>query len=145
MNPERVRLALRLAALTTLLLLVAQYLLGLWTSAYAPGQFTATPSYPPLVAHYGIGYALAVASLVVLILAALSGSRRLQAPAVGLIIGVALAAVFGLEFVRSAPNNPIDSFAMGLMFLVAFGAAMNLSFSLMRSGTTPAPSSPSRA
>ena len=138
-DPVRVLRGLRAASLVALLLLVIQYLTGLWTSVYAPIQFTASSSYPPLLAHYGAGYALGLVALIIVVLAALSHQRRLLAPALGLIVGVVLAAVFGMGFVRSAPNDPADSFLMGLFFLVAFGAAMNIAFSLMRSARGQVP------
>lgn len=136
-----------LAAVTgvTILALVAEYLLGLWTNLYGPSAFTRSTSYPALAAHYGLGYALFVLAILVVVLAALSHRRRALVPAVVLLVAVALAGFFGAAFVRSSPNDPIDSFAMGFMFLVALFSAFLVAMS--RWSRTPAaePSSPAPA
>jgi hypothetical protein len=115
--------ALAAVAGVTILALVAEYLLGLWTNLYGPSVFTRSTSYPALAAHYGVGYALGALALIVVVLAAMSHRRRALVPAVVLLAGVALAGLFGAAYVRSSPNATIDSFAMGFMFLVALVSA----------------------
>jgi hypothetical protein len=125
----------------TLLLLTLQYLVGLWTNVYAPAQFGPFDSYPPypspaLEVHILNGILLGVVSLAALVLAALSKQLRLIVPALVLLIAVFVAGEFGFIFVNSAPNNPIDSFGMGAMFIVAlFSAAALL---MLSRGTRPA-------
>jgi hypothetical protein len=137
---------LRYATLATLLLLVVQYLLGLWTSVYAPSSFTTNVSSDALGFHYLVGYALFLGSLAVLVCAATTRAPRLVGPSVVLLVSIVLAGVFGRMFVSSTPNNPLYSFGMGLMFLIALGSAIDLyyalryprSSSLLRSaGSTP--------
>ncbi|MCI4330466.1 MAG: hypothetical protein L3K19_01275 [Thermoplasmata archaeon] len=116
----------------TLLLLVTQYLLGLWTAAYAPATFTSDTTFPSLDWHYNIGFILGLLSIAVIIVAALSRQVRLIVPAVVLFVAVLLAGMFGSRFVGTTPNDPRFAFAMGVMFLVAFGAAMGLAGQLAR-------------
>jgi len=141
----RAHRSLRYVVLATLLLLVGQYLLGIWTSAYAPASFTTSTSYPPLGWHYNLGFAVFFLSLVAVVLAALTRELRLVAPALALIVSVVLAGVFGRVYVASTPNNPLDSFAMGVMFLVAFGSAASLAFSLRSRSQRTSPPVPARA
>lgn len=111
-----------------LLLLVAQYLLGLWTNVYAPAMFTSNSSFPSLDWHYNIGYVLFLVSLVGLILSLLSRQLRLIVPFVVLPVSILSAGEFGADFVSSTPNNPLDSFGMGAMFLVALLAAVSVMY-----------------
>ena len=134
-DAPRAYLSLRYVILATLTLLVGQYLLGLWTNAYAPSSFTSSTSYPSLDWHYNVGYALFFLALAAVVLAALTRELRLVAPALTLLASVVLAGVFGMMFVASAPNNPLDAFGMGVMFLVAFGSAVSIAFSLRRRST----------
>jgi hypothetical protein len=133
-----------------LLLLLVEYLSGLWTNVYAPAQFSAFDSsssnYPPaLNAHIAVGDILALLSVVALILAGLSRKLRLIAPAAVLVISIAVAGELGMAFVNSSPNDAAYSFGMGAMFLVALLAAAGLQMTSVRSrapvGT--APSTPS--
>lgn len=105
-----------------MLLLVAQYFSGLWTNVYAPAMFTSNSAFPSLNAHYFIGFALFFVGIVVVILAGLSRNWRLILGGIVVVVAVLLAGIFGSAFVGSSPNNPIDSFAMGAMFLVALFA-----------------------
>jgi hypothetical protein len=115
----------------TLLVLILQYLVGLWTNVYAPAQFGPFDSYPPypsvaLEVHILNGILVGLVSLAALVLAALSKQLRLIVPALVLLISVFVAGEFGFFFVNSTPNNPIDSFGMGAMFIVALFSAAAL-------------------
>jgi heme A synthase len=130
------------------LLLVVQYLSGLWTNAYGPANgFTSSSSFPALSAHYAVGYALTALVLVVAIVAFFTGRRRVTALALILAAGVVWAAISGSAFVRSTPNNPLYSVSMGIAFLVAFWAALMLVGITMvrRAKVDDPPSSPSTA
>lgn len=138
--------ALRVLVPVTGLLLVVQYLLGLWTNAYAPAAgFTSNSSFPSLDWHYNIGFALGILGLLVVIVAAFT--RR--APYIGfallLFAGIAIAGVAGMRFVNSAPNPPLDAVLMGVGFLVAFWASLALGWFAMGVGRMglrePVPSS----
>jgi hypothetical protein len=105
-----------------LLLLIAQYFLGLWTNVYAPSMFTSNSSFPSLNWHYNVGFMLFFVGIVVLILTALARDWRLILSGVVVVIAVYSAGMFGADYVSSSPNNPLDSFGMGTMFLVALFA-----------------------
>lgn len=106
-----------------LALLVAQYFLGLWTNVYAPAQFARFDSgsnYPPsLNVHIVNGDLLFLLSVAALVIASFSKRWSLIVPAVLVVLSVYAAGAFGMAFVNSSPNNPVDSFGMGTMFLVA--------------------------
>jgi hypothetical protein len=142
---SRAYLSLRYAIVVTLLLLVGQYLLGLWTNAYAPASFTPSTSYPSLDGHYHVAYAVFFLSLAAVVLAGLTRELRTVAPAAALIVSVVLAGVFGMRYVASTPNSPLDSFAIDVMFLVAFGSAASIAFSLVSRSRRTAPPSPAGA
>lgn len=130
-----------------LVVLVVQYLLGLWTSVYAPAQFASFDSgagySPSLRAHILAGDVLFLGSVVVLVLAAISRRPRLIAPALVLAASIFLAGQFGMAFVNSSPNDPIDSFGMGATFLVALTSATALVvLSWGRRGGAPGPGGP---
>ena len=126
--------ALRILLPVTGLFLVMEYIAGLWTSAYGPANgFTSSTAFPSLSAHYGLGYALGVLAVLVLVVSFFSGQRRLIVQAAVLIVSVGVAGVAGMAFVRSAPNAPIDSVVMGIAFLFAFWAALMLVAATMRS------------
>lgn len=105
-----------------MLLLVAQYFLGLWTNVYAPAMFTSNSAFPSLNWHYNIGFLLFFVGIALVILTALSRDWRLVVAGVLVVAAVYSAGMFGADFVSSSPNNPIDSFGMGAMFLVALFA-----------------------
>lgn len=105
-----------------MLLLVAQYFLGLWTNVYAPAAFTSNSSFPSLNWHYNIGFALFFVGIALVILTALSRDWRLVVAGIVTVVAVYSAGMFGANFVSSSPNNPLDSFGMGAMFLVALFA-----------------------
>ena len=131
--------ALRFLAPVLLLLLVAQYLLGLWTNLYAPSTgFTSSSSSPSLDWHYNLGYLLGVLGILAIVFAALSRQAPLIGTAVGFFLSVLLAGVAGMAFVRTDANPPLYSLEMGLLFLFAFGAAMGLA---VRTWMRPTPSS----
>ncbi|MFZ1023292.1 MAG: hypothetical protein WAN87_04075 [Thermoplasmata archaeon] len=117
-----------------LVLLIAQYFLGLWTNVYAPAQFASFqtgidsgPYYPaPLRVHVANGDVLFLLSIVALVFAALARQLRLIVPALVLAVSIYVAGELGMLFVNSTPNAPIDSFGMGAMFLVALLSAAGL-------------------
>jgi hypothetical protein len=105
-----------------MLLLVAQYFLGLWTNVYAPAMFTSNSSFPSLDWHYNIGYILFLVGIVAVILAGLARDWRLILCGIVVVVAVVAAGHYGAAYVSTSPNDPIDSFAMGAMFLVALFA-----------------------
>ncbi len=109
-----------------MVLLIGQYLLGMWTNVYAPSTpaFYSMKNYAPLGLHVFNGDALFLLALVALIFAIFSRQLRLIVPAVVLSIAVLAAGEFGMAFENSI--NPIYSFGMGTMWLVAFFAASAL-------------------
>ncbi|MFZ0831185.1 MAG: hypothetical protein WCB18_00965 [Thermoplasmata archaeon] len=121
--------ALGVLAGITLGLLAVQYLLGLWASAYAPAIFTTTPNTAAYAGHIALGYLVGVVALVMVIVAVLSKNPRPVAQALVILIAIGLAGIFGRMFVTTTPNDPIYSFGMGVMFLVAFGACIGLLWS----------------
>lgn len=129
-----------------LALLILQYVLGLWTDVYAPAQFASFDSgsnyAPSLRAHIVTGDVLFLVSAVAVVLAAISRRLLLIVPAVVLLVSIFGAGEFGMAFVNSAPNDPIDSFAMGTLFLAAlFTSAALVMFSQRARATAgPAPS-----
>jgi hypothetical protein len=127
--------ALRILVPVTGLLLVVQYLLGLWTNAYAPSSgFTDNTSFPSLDWHYNIGFALGILAVLVLILAALTRRIPYVGFAVLLLVGVAVAGISGMGFVHTMPNPPVDAVVMGIGFLVAFWASLALGWFSMGVG-----------
>jgi hypothetical protein len=119
--------ALRFLAPIILLVLIAQYLLGLWTNLYAPpAGFTSNSSSPALDWHYNLGFILGIASILSIVLAALTRRLPLVVLSIILFVGVLVAGMAGGSFVSSTPNASGDSFLMGAMFLLAFVAALGL-------------------
>ncbi|MFZ1023172.1 MAG: hypothetical protein WAN87_03455 [Thermoplasmata archaeon] len=118
-------------AVVEIFLLIAQYLLGIWTNVYAPAQFVLNSSGMStqpgsLVYHVLVGFLLFLVGVVILILAGLSRDLRLICLAAVLPVAVFVAGEFGSAFERSTPNNPIYSFGMGVMFIVALFATMGI-------------------
>lgn len=133
MSSERphVPRALPYLAGVTLVLLVAQYLLGLWTSAYAPSMFSSSDhSFAPLGFHVIVGYLVGIVAVGMLIVAVPSRYPRYIAQSTVVVAAIAVAGLFGMLFVSSTPNDPVYSFGMGLMFLVAFGTNLSLAYSV---------------
>jgi glyoxylase I family protein len=125
--PNKFLVALRYVGVVALLLVIVQYLLGLGTNVYGPATgFTENSSNPWLNAHYTNGDVLFLVSVVSIVLAALSRVWRLLGPSVALTVSVLLAGLFGMAYVGTTPNPPIDSYAMGVMFLFALGSAFGL-------------------
>jgi hypothetical protein len=123
MPPRRTWLTLVLVfAGVEMILLVAQYFLGLWTNVYAPSMFTSNSSFPSLDWHYNIGFILFFAGIVLLILTGLARDWRLLLCGIVVLGAVYGAGQFGAAYVSSSPNNPLDSFGMGALFLVALFA-----------------------
>ena len=123
---------LRILVPITGIALVTQYILGLWTNAYAPsGGFTSNSSFPSLDWHYNIGFTLGALGLLTVVIAAVSRRVPSIVLAIVMFVGIALAGVAGMKFVSSSPNDPIFSVAMGLGFLIAFWASLILGLMLM--------------
>jgi hypothetical protein len=119
--------ALRFLAPIVLLILIAQYLLGLWTNLYAPAAgFTSNSSSLALDWHYNLGFILGIVSILSIVLAALTRRLPLVILSVILFVGVFVAGMAGGSYVNSTPNPSSDSFLMGAMFLLAFVAALGL-------------------
>jgi len=122
-----------------LLLLLFQYLFGLWTNVYAPAQFSSFDSganySPSLNVHIVNGDVLFLLSIVILVFTAFSRQVRLIAPAAVLVASIYIAGAFGMAYVNSTPNDPIYSFGMGAMYLVALfsaGAVLMMSVRVQR-------------
>jgi hypothetical protein len=120
-----------IVAVVEIFLLIAQYLLGVWTNVYAPAQFVLNSSGVStqpgtLVYHVLVGFILVLVGVVILILAGISRDLWLVALAVVLPIAVFVAGELGSAFERSTPNNPIYSFGMGAMFIVALFATRGI-------------------
>jgi len=119
--------AIRYLAPILLLLLVAEYFLGLWVNLYAPAPgFTSSTQLPALIGHYDIGYLLGLLALVAVIFTALSRHVPHIVLAVLVLVGVAVAGIAGGDFVRTSPNPSGASLLMGAMFLVALIGALGL-------------------
>ncbi len=130
--------ALRILVPLTGVLLVAQYIAGLLTNAYAPSAgFTSNSAFPALNAHYTLGELLGVLGIVLVVVAVCSRSLREIIPAVVTFIAILVAGVAGMDFVHAQPNPPAATVAMGLAFLVAFATVMAWNFRIMRR-TAPA-------
>jgi hypothetical protein len=139
LDPRTLSLLIGLA----LLLLVTEYLLGLWTNVYAPAVFTTSISSLALGAHYAVGYALGFVALILLIVAVVSRSLRSVVHALIVLLTIGMAGIFGRLYVSSTPNDPVYSFAMGFLFLVALAACMAIGWFLWRrSPGVPARPSP---
>ncbi|MCI4322530.1 MAG: hypothetical protein L3K03_00650 [Thermoplasmata archaeon] len=121
--------ALRLLLPILGLALAAQYLAGLWTSAYAPAAgFTSSSamSFQPLQVHYALGVLLGLGTLALVVVAAFTRRIPYLILSIVALLGVGAAGIFGELFVRSTPNDPAYSVLMGIAFLVAFWALMLL-------------------
>lgn len=135
--PPWVRGALLGATVLLLVLLFVEYVLGLWTNVDgvgldSGGMFTSSSSGSTLSAHLAVGYLLGLVALLAVIFAALTREVRFIAQAVFALIWIGVAGVAGRAFIDSSPNAPIDSFAMGVAFLLAFGTATGLMYSVLR-------------
>lgn len=122
------------------LLLILQYLAGLWTDVNAMGPFTTNSSSPALDLHYDLGYALGILSLVALIVSTMAKRWRLVPFTAVTFISVLVAGVAGGDFVRT--NDGFASFVMGTFFLVAFGSNFMASMVLRRQRATLPPLAP---
>jgi hypothetical protein len=127
------------------LLLVVQYIAGMWTNAYAPSAgFTNNSSFLSLNIHYMVGDVLGVLSIVLVIVAAFSRRLPFVAISVVTLAAVIVAGFAGMAFVSSSPNNPADTMVMALAFIVAFGAILGFAFRLVlaRAVLPPATTAP---
>jgi hypothetical protein len=114
------------------LLLVIQYLAGLWTNAYAPANgFTSNTAYTALNLHYLVGFILGVLVLLVVAVAAFTRRAGFLGLAVVAAVSVWVAGIAGQMFVGTTPNNPTYSVSMGVAFLIAFWATLMLGTLLM--------------
>jgi hypothetical protein len=137
--------ALKILLPVTGIALVVQYILGLWTNAYAPAAgFTSNTSFPSLDWHYNVGFALGILGILLIVFSALSRRPMNIGLSVVLFAGIAVAGVEGMAFVSTSPNNPVDTMVMGIAFLVSFWASILLGLSVMggmgpiRTGTSAA-------
>jgi hypothetical protein len=126
-------------------LLVVQYIAGLWTNAYAPANgFTSNSAFPSLNLHYLVGDLLGVLTLIAAVISVFTRQLRVIALSVVLVGAVWFAGFAGMAFVSSSPNNGIYSVAMGSAFLVAFWAGLMLmAMTMMQRQPGPTGTSPS--
>jgi hypothetical protein len=125
--------ALRVLVPIVGLLLVVQYVLGLLTNAYAPAAgFTSNSTGNYLDAHYSVGYILGILALLIFVVACFTRRARVIVLALVVLLGVVGAGLEGMHYVSTTPNDPTATVGMGLLFLIAFGAAMMLARTLYR-------------
>jgi hypothetical protein len=118
--------------------LVIQYIAGALTNAYAPAAgFNQNTSFGVYDVHWLNGYVLGVLLIVTLIVVALSRQHRNLAIVVVSFIGFLSAAVSGMAYINSSPNNPVDTSIMAISFLVAFIPIQVLTFHVMMGGESP--------
>ncbi|HEV2519415.1 MAG TPA: hypothetical protein VGX00_02175 [Thermoplasmata archaeon] len=145
-SPSRWVRALRPVSMVTMAGLTVQYVAGLLANAYAPSNgFTENTDYWQLNLHWDFGYVLGALALILLIVAALTRKRTFIGLSTVTFAGVLSAAIFGMLYVRSTPNDPLFTVAMGFSFLVAFTSNFILTrFALPPSpaATSPIPTSP---
>lgn len=121
-----------------LLLVVVEFLLGMWVNLYdtLPPSLRAAFESPyvtqdqALVAHIVVGVLLGVVAVALVAWAALRHRPRLLGVGVGGLLGVLIAAGGGSEFLST--GDPIYSFLMALGFLMAMGAYFRGVHSLTR-------------
>lgn len=127
--------ALRILVLIASVDLAIQYIAGIATNAYAPSAgFTSNTDFGIYDLHFENGLLLGVLVLAVLIVAALTR----EVPSIGMaavaFVAVLVAAIAGMAYVNSTPNDPLATVTMGLAFLVAFGSLQALMFRVIRPG-----------
>lgn len=152
-TPNKWVTGVRWVAVVAVVLLLVQYLLGLWSALNSPAQwstFDSSANYTDsLNWHITVAMILFVLGILAIVLAVLSKQRRLIFPAVGLLLWVFVAGEFGMAFVNASPNTPSYSFGMGVSFLLALFSAMGLMMlswrdrmSKMWAAAPPAPPTP---
>ena len=148
MPPAWAAKAQRILVPLVVLDLAVQYIAGILTSAYAPaGGFTDTTSFAYYDAHSLNGMVLGVLALVALIVIAINRNPRfIGMMAVGF-VAIVVAALEGMRFVGTTPNDPVATSVMGIAFLVSIGAVQALNFLVMREApgrppATPVPTTP---
>ncbi|MFZ1023241.1 MAG: hypothetical protein WAN87_03815 [Thermoplasmata archaeon] len=125
------------------LLLVVQYVAGLYTNAYSPASgFTSNTAYPALNLHYTVGMALGILAIIVVIVSAFTREIRYIGLSVVMLAAILVAGFAGMAFVGTTPNPPIDTVIMGSGFLIAFWATVVLGFTSMMGGRMSTSSSP---
>ena len=112
--------------LTTIVALVAQYFLGLWTNTY--GGFSPTHAPAPLMAHIALGYLLLVLAILAVVFASLNRHTGSIVASLALLASILVAAIAGSQFLNDASQPPADSFAMGTAFLAALLSALALAY-----------------
>ncbi len=117
-------------------LLAAQFLLGMWVNLF--GAFPASRGLaeailyagdPVLTAHYGLAIVLLVLAGVAVALAPKTAGRLLLGVVLGGLVSLVGASLAGLEFVRSGFSNGAASFSMAVGFLAAtsfYGVAQGI-------------------
>jgi hypothetical protein len=132
--------ALNILVPLTLVILLAQYFLGLWTNIYAPATgFTSNTSFPSLDWHYNLGFALGVLGILLVIVTGFTRNLGFLALGAVALLGIIVAGLAGGQFVST--NNPLFSFDMGAGFIIAFAAvgALGLMLAARRGWLVPAP------
>ena len=117
------------------ILLVVQYVAGLYTSAYSPASgFTDNSAFPALNLHYTVGMILGILAIIVVIISAFTRQVRYIGLSVVMVAAILTAGIAGIAYVSSTPNPPVATVIMGISFLVAFWADVALAFMAMMGG-----------
>lgn len=118
--------------------LVIQYIVGMGTNVYAPvAGFNSSTDFGLYDFHWDNGWALGVLSIVLVVVAVLSGRARNIAPSVVSLAAVLVAGFAGMAFVSSTPNPAWATLTMSIAFLVSFGAMISFGFQLRTGNTSP--------
>ena len=123
--------------------LAIQYIAGILTNAYGPaGGFTDSTSFPYYDVHWDNGVLLGILALVTLIVVALNRNPRFIGTMAVAFVAIVVAAVEGMRYVHTSPNDPVATSVMGISFLVAIGAVQGLNFLVMRERPSSPPTTP---
>jgi hypothetical protein len=125
------------------LLLVVQYVAGLYTNAYSPASgFTSNTAFPALNLHYTVGMTLGILAILVVIVSAFTRQMAYIGLSVVVLAAILVAGIAGMAFVGTTPNPPVDTVIMGSAFLVAFWATVVLGIISMMGGRMGTSASP---
>jgi uncharacterized membrane protein YozB (DUF420 family) len=119
-NPWR---SLQRLAVSTLVLLVLEYVAGMWLNIYTGsstdgGAAPEVKNSPVLIIHVLISIALLVHAIIMLVLASKNKIKNWTIISIISLIAILLAAQQGDQFMRK--ESELSSFLMALAFLVAF-------------------------
>jgi hypothetical protein len=132
--------------MVTLLLLVVEFLLGMWVNLYVGcfptsimNVYNSTQCSPSsaLSAHVGVGVLLVLVSLALVVWAARRHRPHLLAFAGVGFVAILVAAFAGDEFLST--GTPAYAFLMAVAFLAAFGAYIRAAGALSRHGRMGGP------